>query len=207
MNERPSYGTVPVRKQVDGLGSDEQLMVSVARGDDSALELLYDRYSAQVRGLALRILQERTAAEEVVQETFWRVWSHAGSYESEQGSFRNWLFTIAHRLALDTVRRRKARPQVELDEDKFGYIYNKFSRTDDLNEAVWTDERHSLLKQAVAGLPEEQAEIILLSYFLGLTRQEISEKTTTPLGTVHSRARLALDKLREALSGTGIEES
>jgi RNA polymerase sigma-70 factor (ECF subfamily) len=185
--------------------SDEKLMASVAGGDEAALEKLYDRHVAQVRGLALRILQERTAAEEVVQETFMRVWSSSDSYDASQGTFKNWMFTIAHRLSIDTVRRHKARPQVELDEKKFGHVYHPSSRTDELNESIWQDERSNIVKNAVAQLPEEQAEIILLSYFQGLTRQEISERTATPLGTVHSRARLAMDKLRSALDSAGIK--
>jgi RNA polymerase sigma-70 factor (ECF subfamily) len=185
--------------------SDEKLMASVAGGDETALEKLYDRHAAQVRGLALRILQERTAAEEVVQETFMRVWSSSESYDAGQGTFKNWMFTIAHRLSIDTVRRHKSRPQVELDEKKFGHVYHPSSRTDELNESIWQDERSNIVKNAVAQLPEEQAEIILLSYFQGLTRQEISERTATPLGTVHSRARLAMDKLRSALDSAGIK--
>lgn len=185
--------------------NDEKLMASVAGGNETSLEKLYDRYAAQVRGLALRILQERTAAEEIVQETFVRVWSSAASFDAGQGTFKNWLFTIAHRLSIDTVRRHKARPQVELDETKFGQIYHPSIRTDEMNETLWQDERSSIVKNAVAQLPKEQAEIILLSYFQGLTRQEISERTATPLGTVHSRARLAMDKLREALESADIK--
>ena len=186
--------------------SDEKLMISVVSGDDKALELLYDRYAAQVRGLALRVMRERTTAEEIVQETFWRVWSRGKSFDARQGPFKNWMFTIAHRLAIDTVRRHKARPQVELNEAKFGHIYNPKPQTDEVNEAVWLDERRGLVQVAITQLPDEQAEIIRLSYFQGLTRQEISEKINTPLGTVHSRARLAMDKLRDALNKAGVKE-
>ncbi len=186
--------------------TDEKLMSSVVRGDDKALELLYDRYAAQVRGLALRIMRERTTAEEIVQETFWRVWSRSKSFDARQGSFKNWMFTIAHRLAIDTIRRHKAQPQVELNEAKFGHIYNPEPHDDEVNEAVWHSERRDLLQTAMTQLPDKQAEIIHLSYYQGLTRQEISEKINTPLGTVHSRARLAMDKLRDALNKAGVKE-
>jgi RNA polymerase sigma-70 factor (ECF subfamily) len=189
-----------------GEKSDEQLMAAVIGGDERALEALYDRYASQVRGFTMRILGERSAAEEIVQETFWRIWSRGKSFDMAQGSFKNWMFTIAHRLAIDTLRRQKARPQVELDESKFGHIYNSTAESEAVKEQIWQDERQRLLAEAVAQLPEEQAEIILMSYFEGLTRQEISDKTNTPLGTVHSRARLAMKKLRESLSKAGIKE-
>jgi len=87
--------------------SDEILEARVAQGDVRALETLYDRHAAMILGIALKVTSDKTLAEEVLQETFWRVWQRAGTYQPEQGAFTSWLFRIARRLAMDTDRRQK----------------------------------------------------------------------------------------------------
>jgi len=96
--------------------SDEQLMVRAAHKDPAALELLYDRYAPAVMGLALKMIGDRALAEEVVQETFWRVWRNADSFREQRGSFPAWLFGIARNLTIDMCRRRKVRPQPARDD-------------------------------------------------------------------------------------------
>ena len=90
---------------------DETLATQVARGNSAALEVLYDRYASIVLGIALKVTGDQALAEEILQETFWRVWQSAATYQSQLGSFTGWLFRIARNLAIDTYRRRNVRPQ------------------------------------------------------------------------------------------------
>ena len=98
--------------------TDEQLVARTVRGDVAAFELLYDRYAPTVMGLALRVVADRALAEEVVQETFWRVWRNAASFQGQRGAFAGWLLGITRNLAIDFCRRRSVRPQVLLDDAK-----------------------------------------------------------------------------------------
>ena len=187
--------------------SDEALMALVAGVDEEAIEVLYDRYAAQIRGLALRMLRERRAADEIVQETYWRVWRHARSFEAGRGSFKSWLFTIAHRQAIDALRRQKIRLEIDAQPLNFEQISNSPPGSNEVQEAAWMKEQRDRVRAAVAELPPEQSQVIVLAFFNGLTRREIAEATGMPLGTVHSRARLALNKLREALKLVNIGET
>lgn len=187
--------------------SDEQIMQQVTQGDAEALEMLYDRYAAAVMGMALKMLNgDRTTAEEIVQETFWRVWKRSGSFDAQAGAFSGWLFGITRNLCIDTWRRRKSRPQPVFGEDDVEQVKNQPDPAANVAEAVWTSIKHAHVKGAMNVLPEEQREVIELAYFWGLTRQEISETLGVPLGTVHTRARLALEKLRVALKRQGLTD-
>src|SRR6266511_5495824 len=90
---------------------DETLVIQVARGNSAALEVLYDRYASRVLGISVKVIGDQALAEDVLQETFWRVWQSAGTYQPQRGSFTGWLFRIARNLAIDAYRRRNVRPQ------------------------------------------------------------------------------------------------
>lgn len=180
--------------------SDEQLVAYVARRDGAALACLYDRHAAAVMGLALRIIHDRATAEEAVQETFWRVWCHAGTFQAGRTSFRSWLFTIARRLAIDTLRRRQVRPQPPRNEIEVRQMNGRFDPQTSVPEAALLEIRREQIRAAITELPPEQLNVIELAYFQGLTRQEIAQATGIPLGTVHTRSRLGLQKLREMLN-------
>lgn len=184
----------------------EQLMSRVAEGDAVALETLYDQYASAVMGLALKLLGDRAAAEEIVQETFWRVWRSADSFRSQQGNFSTWLFGITRNLSIDSWRRRKVRPQPLLDEAEEQQLEQNPDPRPDVTEATWVKMKHHQVRQALTSLPGNQREVLELAFFGGMTRQEIAEKMEVPLGTVHTRARLGLQKLREALQAQGFEE-
>lgn len=186
--------------------SDEQLLSQVTEGDAAALETLYDRYAAAVMGLAVKVTEDRALAEEVVQETFWRVWRSANSFRARRGGFTTWLFSIARNFSIDLARRRKARPQPVRDDTEADRIEQIPDVNADVIESVWTAMKHRQVRAAMAGLPAEQSRVIELAYFSGLTRQEIADVTGEPLGTIHTRARLALQKLREALQAQGFED-
>jgi RNA polymerase sigma-70 factor (ECF subfamily) len=199
----------PVRGEA-GMGSsgltDERLLAQTAAGDADALAVLYDRYAAAVLGLALKMLGERASAEEVVQETFWRAWRSAGTFQAQRGTFAGWLFGIARNLVIDLCRRRSVRPRPALDEAEAERIARAPDPEADVAESAWAAIRRIRVRAALAELPPAQRRVIELAYFGGLTRQEIAEATGEPLGTVHTRARLALQKLREMLRAQGIED-
>ncbi len=185
--------------------SDEQLIEQIASGSHHALEIFYDRYASTVMGLAYKMLGDQATAEEVVQETFWRLWRHAETFQAKQSKASSWLFSIARNLCIDTWRRRKVRPQPHPTADGERHTLNKPDPGADVMESAWTKIKRTHIRQAMNDLPPPQRQVIEMAYFWGLTRQEIAERTDTPLGTVHTRARLALKKLRQTLQEQGFE--
>lgn len=186
--------------------ADEQLMAQVVVGDSHALETLYDRYAATLMGVVLRIVRQRTVAEEIVQETFWRVWDKADSFDVAQGKFSTWMYSIGRRLAIDYTRRQKIRPQAARSEAEEEIMLRE---PDDDTNVVETADLHieqEHVRSALTTLPPDQYEVLELAYFKGLTRREIAEEIDAPLGTIHTRARLGLQKLRSALEAAGIEQ-
>ena len=183
---------------------DEQLMAHVMNRNNDALEVLYDRYASSIMGLAFRILRNRQTAEEVVQETFWRVWERAHTFNPEKGNFPSWLFSIARRYAIDLTRRAKVRPASAGSESDVE-IMQKAPSEENVMNAVSTSIQSDKVKDAISNLPPEQIEVIKLAYYEGMTRREIATKTQTPVGTIHTRARLALQKLHALLRSEGIE--
>ena len=184
--------------------SDEELIAQVLRGDPAAHEALFDRYGAVVMGLAFKITGDRAMAEEVVQEAFWRLWRKADSFQIQRGSFTGWFLSIARNLSIDALRRQKNQglPTNEAEQ----IVEQVADPSADVPEAAWLGAQYKQVRAAVAGLPAEQRQVIEMAYFHGMTRQEIAQSTGEPLGTIHSRARLALQKLREALRLQGFEE-
>ena len=180
--------------------SDEALMARVATGDNRALELLYDRFSPTVYGLALRILANGELAEDVVQETFWRVWRRGSTFQANGGQFAPWLFGIARNLCIDELRRQQSRPHGVQDDDALNATPDTGS---DVDTQVWHAEQRRLIVEAMRDLPSDQRRVIELAYFNGLSQREIAEQTNDPLGTVKTRTRLALQKLKGVLVGLG----
>jgi RNA polymerase sigma-70 factor (ECF subfamily) len=184
--------------------SDEQLIAQVARGDTAAYEMLYDRYASAGLGLALKITGDQALAEEVLQETFWRVWRKADLFQTQRGAFTSWFFGIARNLSIDMLRRQ--RTQVQAADESEQLIEQTADPTLDVPETAWLRVKHQQMRAAIESLPSEQRYVIELAYFRGMTRQEIANVTGEPLGTIHTRARLALQKLRDELQLQGFEE-
>lgn len=180
--------------------TDEELMSRVAARDTAAFERLYDRHAPIVLGIAVKIVQDRAVGEEVLQETFWRVWSQAGTFDPHKGPLRAWLFSIARRQALDVLRRQNVRPQAARDEAEERLVELAVAE-ESVPEAAEQAIAAGQLQDALERLSEEQQRVLELAYFQGLTRQEIASATGLPLGTVHTRARLGLQKLRSFLEG------
>lgn len=186
--------------------NDEILAARVARGDAAALEALYDRYASTVLGAALKVIGDQGAAEDVLQETFWRIWRSASTFQSQRGSFTSWLFRIARNLAIDAYRRRNVRPQAVLDADDAESVLDKTPDPDaDVAEQTQAILENRQVRNALTALPQVQRQVIELAYFYGMTRQEIAEATGEALGTIHTRARLGLQKLREELENEKFE--
>jgi len=180
--------------------SDESLVVLAGKGDSAALEVLYDRHSATVLGLVVRILGERAAAEDVLQETFWRVWKSAETYQPQRGPFTSWLYRIARNLAIDLYRRQNVRPQEISGEDDGASLLDQApDREMDVAAQAQSALETGQIRSAINTLSGVQRQVIELAYFYGMTRQEIAEATGEALGTIYTRARLALQKLREEL--------
>jgi len=191
---RPAEGMSP------GQVSDEVLAAQIARGSAAALEQLYDRYAATVLAVSLKVTGDRTVAEDVLQETFWRVWRSAATFQPQRGSFTGWLFRIARNLAIDAFRKSSVRPQAVADQGESESLLDRMADPDsDVAGQVQSAMTNRLVRTALESLPSAQRQVIEMAYFFGMTRQEIAEATGEALGTIHTRARLGLQKLRDEL--------
>ena len=185
--------------------SDEQVLAAVARGEHEALAALYDRYAGAVFAMALRIVADREVAEEVTQEIFLRVWRHAASYDPKRGKVTTWMLGLTHNLAIDQVRRRRtqARP-MPVDDDGEAMTADVPDPAVDVEAEVWGAERGRVLAAALQDLPPPQREVIEHAYFRGLTQVEIAARVGIPLGTVKTRLRLGVRRLRTILQSQGL---
>jgi RNA polymerase sigma-70 factor (ECF subfamily) len=172
--------------------ADNELVARVAKGDEHAFLALYDRYASRVHGLALRILADPMLAEEATQDTFLRLWSRSRQYLAERGSFLAWLLTITRRVALDRLRLESRRPALS-DSNDPEEIWPTMPDAETMTE----EARWRSLYFAVQSLHEDQRKVIELAYYQGLSQSEIAEVLGWPLGTVKTRLRSAMEKLRE----------
>jgi RNA polymerase sigma-70 factor (ECF subfamily) len=186
---------------------DQALLARVAAGDSRALDTLYNRYARVVYSAALRILGSAELAEEVVQETFWRVWRRSGTFQSERGQVSSWILGIAHNLAIDELRRQRARPSPVYDQEDRPVLRDMEDSRVDVAGAALDQEQRQLISAALSQIPSEQREAIELAYFSGLSQSEIAAQLQNPLGTVKTRIRLGLQKLRDILSAQGFQPS
>ena len=170
-------------------------MSRVAGGDADALGELYDHYGRVVFGVIYRMLGSPESAEEVAQNAFHSVWRQAGAYRPERGSVRTWLLAIARNAAIDWLRSKANRVSRETVIDE------SFALVDELRveDRVIASLRAQRVRAAVASLPREQREVLSLAFWSGLSQTEIAQRTGAPLGTVKSRVRLGMARLREWL--------
>lgn len=192
---RASRGTVLTMHQATAAEKLNAVMVRVAAGDQGAFATFYDATSRSVFGIVLRVLRDRAQAEEVSQEVFLEVWRTSARYDPLQGSPSAWVNTIAHRRAVDRVRsveRSVARDQ--------RHAQSHFqSSAPDVSDIVVARDEGSRVRRALAKLPEAQRTALALAYFDGRTQREVAELLDVPLGTVKTRMRDALKKLRTHL--------
>jgi RNA polymerase sigma-70 factor (ECF subfamily) len=172
------------------------LIKRVADGDQSALTTLYDSTSRLVFGLILRVLGDRATAEEVLLDVFTQVWRQAALYDRSRGAPLAWLMTIARSRAIDRLRSGKHDQQ---HKEPLDNLTDLTSSTISPEEATATSERQKIVRAALDTLSPEQRQVIELAYYSGLSHSEIALRLGQPLGTVKTRTRLGMMKLREAL--------
>jgi RNA polymerase sigma-70 factor (ECF subfamily) len=170
---------------------DSLLLGRIQRGDESAMATLYDRYSKVVYSVALRVLRDPAAAEDVLQDIFMQIWRKPDSFVSTRGSLAGWLAVISRNRSIDSLRRRK--PQDSVDEV---VLASSFNLADESERNIMTERARGVM----VALPAEQRKVLEMAFFDGLTHSEIAELTGDPLGTVKTRIRAGLLVLRKAMT-------
>ncbi len=194
-----NLGAVPARRTGEGSAeravTDRELVARLAAGDGAALRAVYDEYVGLVFGLARRVLCDDTMAEDVTQEVFVYVWQQPERYDPTRGTLRSWLGLLAHRRAVDRVRAevRRARGETRLDTEP---VAGADDEVDEELSRAWLAGR---IQAALAQLPVEQREAVVLAYYGGRTYRQVAAELAIPEGTAKSRLRLALAKLDELL--------
>lgn len=180
------------------------LLRRIAGGDEAALAEFYDLWTERVHTVAYWILKDVDDAEDVVEETFWQVWRTAGRYDGRRASGATWLMLIARSRALDRLRSRSRREEWMGSPSTAGALRDDAAtgQREVPSAEVERRERQAELVSALAGLPPEQREAVELAYLEGLSHSEIALRISQPLGTVKTRIRLAMQKLRQGLESS-----
>ena len=176
--------------------TDVTLLHLIAQRDEAALASLYDRYRLILFGLLVRILNSREEAEDVLQEVFMQVWRRAADFDERRGRPFTWLVTLTRSRAIDRLRMLASRERLATSA--------ALSEADEVSDAAldaFRSEQREIVAGALAQLPEEQRRALVLAYFEGLTQSEIAVRLSSPLGTIKTRMRSAMIKLRELLQG------
>jgi RNA polymerase sigma-70 factor, ECF subfamily len=179
---------------------DDQLVQRMRQGEVEALDVLYDRYARAVFSFAVRIVHDSRIAEEVLQEAFMRSWQQAARFELNRGNYASWLLSITHNLAIDEVRKSQRRPQKADMVDITDVLRSEVDTTVNIEEAAEATELRGVIRDAMDHLPEAQRRAIELAYFEGLTQREVAAFLNEPLGTIKTRMRLGMQKLKDVLS-------
>lgn len=191
-DRRRRFTSLPGGEPAD---TDEDLMVKVARGDQAAFATLFDRFSGLVFGIVRRVVRDPSQSEEVAQEVLVEVWRTATRFDPDRGSARTWILTMAHRRAIDRVRSEQASRD---RTDRIGQ--REQSRAfDEVAEEVEVRFEHQQVRESLWALTDLQREAVELAYYGGYTYREVSELLDTPLGTIKTRMRDGLIRLRDAM--------
>ncbi len=183
---------------------DHQLIQRISQVDKNALEALYTRFQTPVYSLAMFMLKQPALAEEVTQDIFLNIWLKAGSFNSERGQPKGWIMSVAHHKIVDVIRSRR-RTIVNTDPadyETLDLLPAGGASTEAQVEQTLERER---IMRALATIPKPQREVIMLAYFEGFSQSEMAERLDQPLGTIKTRVRLAMQKLRTVLENDGYE--
>ncbi|GAA3568277.1 ECF RNA polymerase sigma factor SigK [Amycolatopsis ultiminotia] len=178
----------------------EELMALVVKGDERAFEQLYDRLAGPVYGLVRRIVRDTAQSEEVTQEVLVELWKTAPRYSAAKGSALNWAMTLAHRRAVDRVRSARASTE---REHKATFEAARGRPFDEVAESVATRLERSQVRRCLRALTELQRESVLLAYYQGYTYRQVADVLSTPQGTIKTRLRDGLIRLRDCLGVIG----
>lgn len=199
MNPGPASTTYRIEAADHDARTDVALFGRMARGDERALGELYDRWEPRVRVLAVGIVRDAMDADDVVEEVFWQAWRHADRFDESKGAPGSWLLMVARSRSLDRLRStRRTRDQDDLKtaEARPGGG-TAFIGIEDPSHDAEVEDLGRLVRAEMARLPDEQRGVVELAYFEGLSQTEIADRTGVPLGTIKTRMRLALGKLRD----------
>jgi RNA polymerase sigma-70 factor (ECF subfamily) len=180
--------------------ADEDLMELVRQGESRAFEMIFDRHSDTAYSLAYRMCGSRARAEDVVQDAFLSLWRSGTTYDGTRGSVRSWILSVVHNRAVDTFRREATRGALQVGDEG---LAERLPSGDLIEADAERRDDAGRVRGALRDLPDDQREVIELSYFGGFTHQEIAEMLSLPSGTVKGRMRLGLSKLRIALGAEG----
>jgi RNA polymerase sigma-70 factor, ECF subfamily len=175
----------------NAMTSDLALVTAIRSGDQSAMTALYDRFSSIVYAVALRVLQDTGAAEDVLQDIFMQLWRNPGAFDASRGNMASWLAVIARHRAIDALRRRRPESNIE---DVVVSVEQDLASEADRSRIM------DKVRGALQTMPGQQRSALELAYFEGLTHSEIAEKTGEPLGTIKTRIRAGLLSLRKVLA-------
>lgn len=187
----------PVNTVTSSGPSDVSLVARIAVGDDRALQMVYDRYSPLVYGLARRVTGSTGHAEEITQEVFVYLWQNPDRFDGDRGTLRAFLGALTHRRSVDEVRRNTRRAA---REDRVGGDATNLELLE-VGENIERSQTAERVRAAVSSLPEQQREALLLAYFGGCTFRQVGERLGIPEGTAKSRLRLGLSNLAVLLEG------
>ena len=188
----------PVRREKAERLADEELMPWIGRKDPEAFEVFYDRHGGVAYSLAYRILGERGAAEDCIQEAFISIWRSGGKFDAARGSVRSWTLSIVRNRAIDVLRSKAGKaPKMTFDDDE---IIESRPADELTDEEAMRNETATEVRGALSQLPDEQSKVIQLAYFGGFSQSEIAGMLNVPLGTVKGRMRLGLEKIRGELA-------
>jgi RNA polymerase sigma-70 factor (ECF subfamily) len=191
---------LPILLAIHAVKDDRELVARMQRRDPQALAEFYDRYGRLVYSLILRVVRDAGTAEDLVQETFLRVWNRVGGFDTEKGAIGPWLLAVARNRAIDYLRSAGGRERnlVEFEENDHPALYC------DMEKDILTSDKARLVKSAIERLSPNQRQVIQLAYFEGLSQTEMAERMGQPLGTVKTWVRTALKNLRDELGAAAV---
>jgi RNA polymerase sigma-70 factor, ECF subfamily len=191
---------IPMREAIQAqIFTDAQLLTLIGHGENWALSEIYNRYASLVFSIALRTLSDRASAEEIVQVVFMKVWRHAQKYRAERGKFSSWLINISRHECIDELRRRRVRPVTRPGDEKL--LATLASDDNSLPDTQAALER-AHVREALQKIPPKQRVVIELAFWGGMTHQQIALHCQSPLGTIKTRFRLGIQRLKLLLQET-----
>ena len=192
--QRPRTESIAAPDEPD----DHQLLERIAAKDKDALNALYNRYMTPVYSLSLHMLKQPPLAEEVTQDVFLNIWLKADSFNASRGNPRSWIMSVTHHRVVDVIRARR-RAYNATDPEGYDTLERLPSSEPSVESQVTQSLDRERIMRALATLPDNQREVIELAYFEGYSQSEMAEKLSQPLGTIKTRVRLAMQKLRMSL--------